>query len=59
MSERHVTQTEAQALADEYNLDFLEISAKAALNIEKAFFNIAKNINEKIINQQEEPPQKF
>ena len=42
--ERVVSKEEGQQLADEYGLPFFEASAKARINVNELFFDIAKNI---------------
>jgi len=39
--ERKVTTYEAQAYANQMNIDFLETSAKNAINVQETFFKIA------------------
>ena len=44
---RSVSQQEAQELAREYNMPFVETSAKTASNVEEAFLTMTKEIKEK------------
>lgn len=37
-----------QALADEFGIPFLEVSAKSNINIDKAFFNLAADIKKRL-----------
>lgn len=41
---------QGQALADELGIPFLEVSAKSNINIDKAFYSLATNIKERIID---------
>ena len=41
---RKVTTEEGQALADTYEINFIETSAKSATNIENAFHDIARTV---------------
>lgn len=41
---------QGQALADELGVPFLEVSAKSNINIDKAFYSLATNIKERIID---------
>jgi len=48
---RVVAEEKGQMLAMEYNIKFLETSAKEGDNIEKAFFTMAKDIKTKMENK--------
>lgn len=37
-----ITKEQGQALADEFGIKFLETSAKANINVEEAFFTLAR-----------------
>lgn len=41
---------EGQALADELGVPFLEVSAKANINVDKAFYSLAADIKRRIID---------
>lgn len=45
-SERRVSTQQGQALATELGLPFIEVSAKTANNVDKAFFTLARNIRD-------------
>ena len=47
---RTVSKEQGQALADELGIPFLEVSAKANINIEEAFFSLANDIKKRIID---------
>ncbi|EAA33006.1 hypothetical protein GE21DRAFT_5842 [Neurospora crassa] len=47
---RAVSKEQGQALADELGIPFLEVSAKANINIEEAFFSLANDIKKRIID---------
>lgn len=48
-----VDTSRGQALADEYNIRFLETSAKNNINVEEAFFTIARDIKGRLIDSNE------
>ena len=55
--EKRVISTErGQQLADELGIPFLEVSAKANINVEKAFFNLAGDIKKRIIDTARSDP---
>ena len=45
---RQVSKERGEKLAIEYNIKFMETSAKSSLNVEEAFFNLAKDIKTKM-----------
>lgn len=47
-SKRAVSHERGQALANEYNLNFFETSAKTNMNVEKVFFTIARDIKQRL-----------
>ena len=49
---RAVSTEQGQALADELGIPFLEVSAKSNINIDKAFYNLAADIKERITDTQ-------
>ncbi|OMJ15344.1 Ras-related protein Rab-8A [Smittium culicis] len=54
--ERKVITTEqGKALATEYGLSFLETSAKSNINVEDAFYKLARDIKKRLIDTAEEP----
>jgi len=48
-----VDTSRGQALADEYNIKYLETSAKNNINVEEAFFTIARDIKGRLIDSNE------
>lgn len=49
--EKRVVSTEqGQALADELNIPFLEVSAKSNINVNKAFYSLASDIKKRLID---------
>lgn len=53
--EKRVVSTEqGQALADELGIPFLEVSAKANINIEKAFYSLASDVKKRLIDSSKE-----
>lgn len=44
---RQVSRERGEQLAIEYNIKFMETSAKSSLNVEEAFFKLAKDIKTK------------
>lgn len=47
---RAVSTEQGQALADELGIPFLEVSAKANINIEKAFYSLAGDIKKRLVD---------
>ncbi|KAK3445281.1 hypothetical protein EUGRSUZ_A01236 [Eucalyptus grandis] len=47
-SKRAVPTSKGQALADEYGIKFFETSAKTNLNVEEVFFSIARDIKQRL-----------
>lgn len=47
---RVVSYEEGKALADEYGMNFFEVTAKASTNVEEAFMSIAKDIKRKMFD---------
>ncbi|EOD40734.1 Rab8, rab family GTPase [Emiliania huxleyi CCMP1516] len=50
VSQRRVSAERGQRLAGEYGLQFFEVSAKSNVNIEQAFFTIARDIHARLQN---------
>ncbi len=42
-----ISKEQGQALADEYNIKFLETSAKSNIGVEEAFFSLARDIKKR------------
>ncbi len=56
--EKRVVSTEqGQALADELGIPFMEVSAKANINVEKAFFNLASDIKKRMVETSKQDQQ--
>ena len=53
MSNKVVTSDMAQQLAKEYNMEWMETSAKDSNNVEDSFLMMAKQIKDKMANQQQ------
>nr|AFK40683.1 unknown [Lotus japonicus] len=47
-SKRAVPTSKGQALADEYGIKFFETSAKTNLNVDEVFFSIARDIKQRV-----------
>lgn len=45
-----ISKEKGQALADEYGIKFLETSAKSNINVEEAFFTLARDIKKRLID---------
>jgi len=45
-----IPKEQGQALADEFGIKFLETSAKANINVEEAFFTLARDIKKRLID---------
>eukprot|EP00898_Chlorokybus_atmophyticus_P007239 jgi/Chlat1/7516/Chrsp61S07008 len=56
-SKRAVPTARGQALADEFGIPFFETSAKSGLNVEQAFFNIARTIKARLLENQDHAKQ--
>jgi len=54
---RVVSKEQGQALADELGIPFMEVSAKANINVDKAFYSLASDIKKRIIDTQATNPQ--
>ncbi|CAG0878639.1 unnamed protein product, partial [Darwinula stevensoni] len=54
---RMVARERGEAIAREHGIRFLETSAKASVNIEKAFLDLAEAILNKTMNQEQSQPQ--
>ncbi|KAF9163083.1 GTP-binding protein [Actinomortierella ambigua] len=53
MAERKlISKEQGQALADEFGIKFLETSAKSNINVEEAFFSLARDIKKRMIDTQ-------
>jgi Ras-related protein Rab-8A len=53
IEQKVVESARAQSLANEYEIPFMETSAKANIQVEASFFRIAQDIKRKIIDAQE------
>ena len=47
-SPRQVSRERGEQLANEYGIKFLETSAKSSINVEEAFFTLARDIKAKM-----------
>ncbi|CAM9982371.1 ras-related protein Rab-8A-like [Lampetra fluviatilis] len=50
---RQVTKDRGEKLAEDYNIQFMETSAKASINVEEAFFTLAREIKAKMDKKME------
>ncbi|CAI2172183.1 11216_t:CDS:2 [Funneliformis geosporum] len=50
VEKKAITKEQGQALADEFGIRFLETSAKANINVEEAFFTLARDIKKRLID---------
>ncbi|XP_061426980.1 ras-related protein Rab-8A-like [Lethenteron reissneri] len=50
---RQVTKERGEKLAEDYNIQFMETSAKASINVEEAFFTLAREIKAKMDKKME------
>ena len=53
VDKKKVDSSRASALADEYEIKFLETSAKNNINVEQAFYTIARDIKRRLMDSQE------
>ncbi|RIB14461.1 small GTPase superfamily [Gigaspora rosea] len=51
VEKKAITKEQGQALADEFGIKFLEVSAKANINVEEAFFTLARKSNNQLQSQ--------
>jgi Ras-related protein Rab-8A len=49
-----ISKEQGQALANEYGIKFLETSAKSNINVEEAFFTLARDIKKRLIDSADE-----
>nr|CAG8517506.1 12856_t:CDS:2 [Entrophospora candida] len=54
---REIKKEQGQELADELGIDFLETSAKSSINVEEAFFTLARAIKKRLIDAHAEEQQ--
>ncbi len=47
-----MSKEQGQILADELGIPFMEVSAKANINVDKAFYSLATDIKKRIIDTQ-------
>jgi len=50
MPDRKVSYDQGRQLADTFGVQFFEVSAKEAINVDETFFCLAKDIKEKVLN---------
>ncbi|KNE70301.1 small GTP-binding protein domain [Allomyces macrogynus ATCC 38327] len=53
-----ISKEQGQELAEELGIKFLETSAKANLNVDEAFFTLARDIKKRLIDNQAPPQEK-
>jgi len=53
---RAVSTEQGQALANELGIPFLEVSAKNNINIDKAFYSLAKDIKKRLVDSSRDAP---
>jgi Ras-related protein Rab-8A len=51
--ERRVSQEEGRRLANDYGLSFLETSAKSNINVEEAFYTLARMVKKRVIDPEQ------
>ena len=49
---REVSYSEGKELADHFNIEFFETSAKESINVDEAFFNLTRQIKESLEREQ-------
>ena len=54
LEKKVISREQGQALADEYGIKFMETSAKSNINVEEAFFSLARDIKKRLIDSAEE-----
>lgn len=52
VKDRVIDESEGKALADSYNIPFMETSAKEGINIQECFMTIGKDIADKILSNE-------
>ncbi|CAG8604198.1 8138_t:CDS:2 [Cetraspora pellucida] len=58
VEKKAITKEQGQQLADEFKIKFLETSAKANINVEEAFFTLARDIKKRLIDSHAHEQQK-
>ncbi|KAJ1983425.1 GTP-binding protein [Dimargaris verticillata] len=48
-----ISKEQGQSLADEYHIRFLETSAKSNINVDEAFFSLARDIKKRLLDSDE------
>ncbi|CAG8807011.1 6100_t:CDS:2, partial [Racocetra persica] len=59
IEKRVITKEQGQALADELKIKFLETSAEANINVEEAFFTLARDVKKRLIDSNTHEQQKL